>query len=433
MGSFGIDPSTCIKPTVARFIVGATFFFSHAGASAQPVDEIAATRIVCESGPSAQLARAERLAGAAQVIAAGVLPNPSLVVQHQRVLAGAADNETIIGVSVPLGIGGRRSLLQSAAAARTEEASANASASMLEGAIGFRAAYAQAVLDQARVVVFERQQESLEKLSATIAGLAKGGEAAEYDLLRQRLHARLHQRLVASAKARAAASLAWVRAWLGAEVSLPVVPLQELVGGARVAEPLFDAGLAHHPALLSLEASARASALDARAARRRWVPELEIFAGYRAATITDDTGHGIALSLSVPLTFFDHGQGEAAVADAEQSLALAKAASSKLQYDAQLRSASARLQLLSENVVELEAASADAVALQQKAEQLYTAGEASITELLEAFRAAEEAQLGQVDAAEEVAAARLERMRAAGRQFDPTLDKACGGTAESKP
>ena len=64
-----------------------------------------------------------------------------------------------------------------------------------------------------------------------------------------------------------------------------------------------------------------------------------------------------------------------------------------------------------------------------KAKQLYAAGELSITELLEAFRAAEEAQLARIELAEEIAAARLGLMRALGTQLDPRLDAACG----SKP
>lgn len=424
------------KPTVNRFLAVLVLCFCGFRAEplrAQALEEVAGTRKICESDPNIRVARAERLAGAAYAAAADVLPNPSLVVAHQRALSGGTEHETIIGVSVPLRIGGRRSLLQDAAVARSEQASAAADSTLFESAVAFRRAYARAVIDQARVAVLEQQQERLTALSATILGLAKGGEAAEYDSLRQRVQAREHQRELESAKAQARASLALLQAWLGSNVTLPSVKLLDLAGGELGDRHPVDGSSAQHPELRRLDAQARASELEARAADRLWVPELELFAGYRTTTVTTDTGHGIALSLRVPLTFFDHGQGEAAHAHAEQQRALANAFSLQRQYGARLQSLDAYVQVLAASAVQLDSAIADASALQDKARLLYAAGEASITELLEAFRAAEQARLGSIDLAEEVAQARLERMHAAGTLLDATLDQACNATHRRTP
>jgi outer membrane protein TolC len=59
--------------------------------------------------------------------------------------------------------------------------------------------------------------------------------------------------------------------------------------------------------------------------------------------------------------------------------------------------------------------------------QLYAAGEASITELLEAYRVAEEAQLAELALTEHVALTRLQLMRASGTMFDAELDRHCRG------
>ena len=98
----------------SRLLAGCTLALTTAAPSlapaAPPVDEIAETRRVCAEGPAAALVRAERLRGEAAVTAAGVLPNPSLAVAHQRTLSGPSEQETIVALSVPLGLGGRRRL-----------------------------------------------------------------------------------------------------------------------------------------------------------------------------------------------------------------------------------------------------------------------------------------------------------------------------------
>lgn len=414
------------KPIAGRFL-GATCAVWVASAQlvfAQALDEAEGVRRVCESGPDAQLSRARRLSGLAYEVAAGVLPNPSLVVEHERALSGATEHETVLGISVPLGLSGRRSLLQDAASARKEQATSEADSTLFESALEFRRAYAAAVLDRARADVLAHQQEVFDQFSATLARLAQGGEAAGYDLLRQRLQAQLHRRSLESARARAAGSLRLLEAWLGSDVTLPDVSLLDLAGGSAD-ERAPTAAAASHPDLRALEARARASEIEARAAERRWVPDLEVFAGYRTVTVADDTGHGIALSLRMPLTFFDHGQGEAAHARAEHDEASANAASLRRRQAALVQSLAAQLEVLNAGSAQVVANAADADTLQEQARQLYTAGEASITDVLEAFRATEEARLSVIEVAEEIAAARLAQMQAAGTQRDNDLDRAC--------
>jgi cobalt-zinc-cadmium efflux system outer membrane protein len=401
--------------------------------SAQPFDEITSAKQICQAGPSARVARAQRLAGASHKVAADVLPNPSLVLEHQRALSGPSDHETVIGLSVPVGVSGRRSLLQQAATAHDERGWAEADSTLFRSALAFRRAYARATIDDARVAVLARQQAKLDAVSATTAALALGGEAAEYDSLRQRVHAREHQRVLESARAQAGASRVLLEAWLGAKVVLAPEQLHALAGGETSDAARLDAVATQHAELRGLDAEARASGLEARAARRLWVPEAEVFAGYRTTGAESDTGHGISLALRVPLTFFDHGQAEAARASARHEQALAEADRLRRDSHARLQSVDTRVRMLTTSAESQQAAAQDASSLQEKAEQLYVAGEASITELLEAFRAAEQAELGLIDLAAEIAQARLERMEAAGSLLDPSLDKACSATRRRTP
>jgi outer membrane protein TolC len=142
---------------------------------------------------------------------------------------------------------------------------------------------------------------------------------------------------------------------------------------------------------------------------------------------------GLSLSLTIPLTFFDHGQGEAAQAEAEALSLEASADGLSRQQRAEASAARARLQELSSGVADLGQARNDARELLTQAQRLYAAGEASITEMLEAFRAAEEAQLAELDRAFEIALARLSVMRATGTMFDATLDRACIGPELRRP
>lgn len=256
----------------------------------------------------AAVARATRSRGAAELTAAGVLPNPSLVLQHQRTLTGPAERETIAGLSIPFDISGRRSLIKDAAAARREGADTDADATLFESALAFREAYLTAFVDKARADILSEQQLALEASTVTMEALAKSGEAAGYDLLRQRVQARLHRGSVESAKARALASRANLEAWTDTEVELPNIDLYVLANEGSSPPPVEPAPSSRR--VQSLRAASRASALDARAAPRRWVPDLEVFAGYRALDQDADIAHGVSIGLTLPLTFFDHGRAK---------------------------------------------------------------------------------------------------------------------------
>ncbi len=397
---------------------------------APALTEVEGTRQICSLGPDAALARARRLQGEAEVIAAGVLPNPSLMVQHQRTFTGPEERETIVGLSVPFGVSGRRGLLQDAAAARREQAFAEAGATLFESALDFREAYVTAAIEQARADLLDEQQAALDASSTTIETLAKSGETAAYDLLRQRVQARLHRASVESARARALGFRARIAAWMDSDIALPSVDLEALARGNTSAAPDTGAASAR---VQSLRAASRASALEARAARRRWVPDPEAFAGYRVVDGDANLARGVSLSLTIPLTFFDHGQGEAARADAEGRALEASAEGLSRQQRAEANAARVRLQQLSSGIADLGQARNDARDLLTQAQRLYAAGEASITEMLEAFRAAEDAQLAELDRVFQIALARLSIMRATGTMFDAGLDQACTRPELRKP
>jgi outer membrane protein, heavy metal efflux system len=404
--------------------------FGTAGAvppahAAEPPTEATLIGEVCRTGPATKLARALQQRGSAAVSAAQVLPNPSLVLEYQATLGRGDDREAIVGIELPLEINGRRQLLQGAAAARQTQANAEATLAQFETALAFREDYVAALAAQAEAEVLGSQQVALEALSAVIQSLAGSGEASGYELARQQMQADLHRRTLETKELQSESSRARLEGWIGREVQLPANALQALLKGAQVPAGRLDAS--GSPDIQSSLAAANASALEGEAARRRWIPDLDVFAGYRSIAIPEGSGHGVALRLGIPLTFFDHGQGEAAAADAEYAIAQASADRLRRTRSVELKTLQ---QIYSQSVTSVEGAaqvSARSLALQATAQKLYAAGEATLTDLFEAFRNAEEARLAELRLALEIAHVRLALMRSAGTLLDPMLDRACGG------
>lgn len=429
------------KPILPRSFLGlasslACMAFAAAPARAEPVPSQAtlteqeAVSSICIDGGAAAWARAKLQEGAARVNAASVLPNPSFVVEYQRSLNGPVERETVVGLSVPLSVGGRRGLLRDAAQARREQSTAEGKAALFESALEFRAAYARAFVDRARADIIEEQQGLLDASSLVIERLHSNGEAATYDLMRQRLQAGIHRSALEAAQAQATESLTLLQAWTAQKVALPVV---ELVQFAQAEPEMAIAAQSQTPELQALRAGSQASSLEARAARRRWVPDPELFAGYRALDTGAGIAHGVAASIAIPLSFFDHGQGEAALSEAQRSLTEAQIERLRREQTAVESAARGRLTQLLHGFDAVARLGADAQELSSRARQLYAAGESSITEMLDAFRAAEEARLALTERVLEIALARLQVMRAAGTMFDVNLDRNCLLSKQRKP
>jgi outer membrane protein, heavy metal efflux system len=412
---------SCSAASCAVLLLGAARARAETG-----LQEIPSTLRVCTASPAQAVARAEQAQGRATVEAARVLPNPSLVLQDNQTLEGASDRETIIGLSVPLGIGGRRFVLQDAARVHRDQARAQARATVFEAAVEYRTAFARIVLDRARVMALESGQRDLDELVSMIRGLQQRGETARYDLWRLNAEARTHRRRVASQRARLVADRATLSAWLDGAVEVGDVSPRDLAGGNSVDRSTLAP--AASPRVEALRAAARASRIEERAAHRRWVPDLQVFAGYRNVSAAGvGSGHGVSLSLGIPIVLFDHGQGDAIRASADAELASARAERLTRENRAQISAARARLRILGASLSDADAAVTDTANVMRQARKLYAGGETSITELLATARDAEAAALARIDVVEEIVAARLALMGAAGTQFDATLDRACGG------
>ena len=132
--------------------------------SSATLGEIAATRLFCETGPDVAVARGRAWLAASFVTEAALLPNPTFSSAHDRSVNADGEHETVIGLEVPLGIGGRRGLLQSAAAARQAQTQLETSHGRVISALSFRRTFVKASLTRARVDLLAARQRMLASL-----------------------------------------------------------------------------------------------------------------------------------------------------------------------------------------------------------------------------------------------------------------------------
>lgn len=390
--------------------------------------EIDAALRAC-SGPGAAVARARIHQGDAAVASSEVLPNPDVQFQQNQSVTGPLDRETIIGLNIPLGLGGAYFVRKDAAAAERQAIALGAGASSFDVAVEVRERFARASIAQARMAVYFEQQEAIRSLVVALSKLEAGGEAAEYDILR--LDA---QRAAIDLKLKPSrAAVDAERAWLEVIVGMPVT----IDGGSA---KRLDAAVSRarsdkrgpHPTTVALKKRAEAARLYASAAERRWVPDVDVFLGYRlVGGGTALTGHGFSIGLIVPLTFFDYGQGEARRARARAEVSEAHASLAKRRFAADAEAANKRMDTLKP-----QDSGAHAVTLASRwvdsSRKLYLAGEGSLLDVLEALQARTQAKLAELD----LDAARLDThvawMRSTGRLIDARLEKACGIARKGK-
>ena len=367
------------------------------------LSEIDAAKAACSAlGDAVTLARVQQ--GNAEIVAAEVLPNPDLVFNDNRSLTGPKDHETIIGLSVPLGLGGGRFVRQHAAAAAREAALLSAGQTAFEVALDVRERFARASLAAARLAVLDDQQNALGALIERVEKLAAGGEAASYDILRLRSRQRASHLQAKPLRATLEAERRWLETLVGGPVAIDAGGVERLVESVSRAQR--DTG--EHPAVAGLAKQAEAARLRAEAAERSWAPDIDLFAGYRmVGGLNQQVGHGLSVNLTVPLTFFDHGQGEARRARARAALNEAQAAAARRRFEADKQRAAARdatLLAADDGMGAVEVADRWVAA----ASKLYQTGEGSLLDVLEAFQARTEAKLGQLDVLEQRVNAKLE-------------------------
>jgi cobalt-zinc-cadmium efflux system outer membrane protein len=372
-----------------------------------PLTEAEAVRLGLARADFADLARGAVQAAEADVRAAGLFPNPTLSYSRDRVSGSPDTVEQTWMLGQTFDVSGRRGLHREAASRRVAVVSAGNASRQLEMAAEIRRSFHAALFRQQTIRATEAWAQHFARVEGMVGKLARAGEASGYD--RRRL---ARERQTAEARLAAErAELELIRARLMTLTGLSDTP--DLQGGLLPQPtPVVETALARleqHPDLQALSRRAEAADLEGRAAKRGGIPEVTVGIGPKFVDNGSTQDNGVALSLSVPLPVFDRQQAGRQRAAAEALQARAEYRLAKRRAEGELRGLYRQAESLRATAADFRSgAVADSPELLRIAETAYQGGEASLLELLDAYRGALETEVTALELEQRARLARIE-------------------------
>jgi cobalt-zinc-cadmium efflux system outer membrane protein len=410
------------KPTHARFLlllaalVAALAFERPAlAADAPPLDEREAVRRALSRPALADELRARVDLARADELDARRWPNPEASWSHERIRAGGGtEREDVASITQRFDLSGRRGLRGDAAARRV--AAADASAALLRGDVEAetRSAFADLLAAERRVRILREAAERLETVAAAVTRRAASGDVAGYDrrrVERERLAVLGRLDLAEGALARSRARLGGL---IGAPSAADLRIEGELLPGTPPPVEGFTERLAARPDLTALELEAGAGELEARAAGRWFVPEVEVSGGLKTIEGVGGRDSGFAATLAVPIPLFSREQQGRLRSDALARAARARLALALATARADVVGLHAEATRLSAAAARHREAAADPGALLRSAEAAYRGGEVGVLELIDAYRGTLDADLSLVELEWAARLARIDLDRTSG-------------------
>lgn len=397
-------------------LAGALAGTARAEGDAVTLDEAAFIAALERADPRAPLIAATIARGDADVLAAGVRPNPELQLEREQALAPDRAATSYARVAVPVDLAGRRPRRIAVARAEVDALRAEADRAhvvrTIDGLRAFNhAAYAARVL-----ALLQAEREPLVRAVEVVRRRGAAGAGSGYDVQRIELELAAYDDQVASAEVEVAAARSRLGALIGvaaveamSDLALPAAPaaIDGLAAGAVEARGDYRA------------AAARRTAADAWAglAARGSIPDLGIAVGVMANDGAGGAAIGATLGLALSLPTFDRGQGVAAQARAARAVAVAEQRWLVTTVPSQIaiaRDAVVRLRAQAERLAGDQLARLDP--LLRAAETGYREGEAGIVELLDAYRTARGVRLRDLELRRDARLAELDLWLALGRR-----------------
>ncbi len=367
---------------------------ARADTGPRTIDEAALIAAIESADPRIERRASDVDAARAEVLAAGVRPDPTIAFDREEVFGEDGSVPTsYLRVVWPLDVSGRRGRRVAAARVGVAAAKADVAATTLALVVEGVRVFRQAAYARLRVELLAAERGALARAVEIVRRRAGAGDAAGYEVRRLELELAAYDDLTASAQI----ELQVARRQLGAVVGdgelvdaageLPVPPapaLDELLAG------LFDHRGDYQAARLRRDAADA----DHRVADRAWVPALSLTGGVMTADLGDETAVGYVAGISMSLPLFDrgavgHARARAArrAADAEVRILERRApAAVRLAHDVLVARIEQARHLATDQLDHLDA-------LLQAVETGYREGAAGIVELLDAHRAARDARL----------------------------------------
>ena len=349
----------------------------------------------------------------ADVVDAGVLPNPTLGYSRVPFVNGIPTSghlQETWQLDLPVYLAGQRHVRRAAARHRLDAAAADARAKEADLAREVRENFVALQAAQARVRILEEARADVERIEHILAARAEAGTQSPFDVARMELElANARARASEAASDEAAASVDLARA-----VGIPdwhPVALGEFAPAA-VSTPDWATAQTHVPALAAAQAREEAAAAAVTVARRDVLPVPVLSAG--RITTASPYGASLLFGLQIPLPLFDHNQGTLARARAESS----RARHDRAAIEASAREAFEHASAQATRRETLETFEREAIAklpeLHRMAEDAYRNGQGGLSDLLDALRSITESRLTHVDLVRETIDAQIEELAASG-------------------
>jgi cobalt-zinc-cadmium efflux system outer membrane protein len=342
--------------------------------------------------------------------ARAVAVRPNLSFSYDREAVPGLSTDDFVRVGWVIDVAGRRDLAIAAANAGANAERLDVDREAFVFAIDAQLAYLDAVYAHAQLARLDDARRDLVELVAALRSRSRQGEASGYDADRVALE--LDGLDDERAGMRRAVELAQLR--LGAVLGEPdaayapsgVLALPSLPPpAASPRRPDIDA------------ARARADRADheAAAARRTWIPRLNLAAGVVLSSSTNGNGLGYLVSLGGDLPVFNRGGGATERARAEATRWRSEAAALAHEVRSEVIQARRELELRIDQAASYAAGVAARVLdLQRRTLVAYREGDRTILEMLDAQRAARTATLRVVELTYEARRAALKLVRAEG-------------------
>lgn len=373
-------------------------------------------------------------AARAEVVAAGVLPNPTVSYGRFDLVGGSRNTmfegnaQEQVTLEMPLLIAGQRGARIEAAEKGVSAAEADVEAEYAALVHETRRLFVKLLAGQERVAVLEETAREMNRLTAIVGGRKQAGNASAYDALRIGVEASGIATRLETARSDLAESAGDLAVLLGLPDWKPIAAGRLAVLGvpADAQKLLVEANRANPDLIAAERGETAAEAGLEKAKRERW-PGVSVQVGtvYTDSPYSNTTFAGV--SVEVPI--FDRNQGGMTRAEAAKLAAsleydyTASRTRVAIEHAASLlvRRRETRLKFEQEVLSKLPG-------LKSMGEAAYRLGKGTLLELLDSYRSRTEMRLTEVDLIQAETEAELEALRTSGQLLNylNTAEKTSG-------
>lgn len=271
---------------------------------------------------------------------ARALPNPT--VEYLREGTRDQGGSSVLQVSIPLELGGKRSARVDTASAEMRVAAADLAAGRLRVQAEVVAAFHEVYLAQKRLELATQTSASARQSSQSAGARVIAGKISPVEETRAKVaEANLHVEAIQARRELAEARVKLALLWGGDAASLPVLAAPDLPLPRAMNDAAITAGLTQAPILQRATADLDWRRAAARLERSRRYPDVSFIVGQKREGIGRE--RQTILGVSLPLPIFDRNQGAIREADRRIEKSRAELAFNQQRLAAEVAQAAIRL------------------------------------------------------------------------------------------